>query len=67
MPHIACLGGRLEPGMVLWPPSCLLTTLTIEHLNTLLTLQKNFGRPIEYELVKEYPWSTPQLRKVDQP
>lgn len=28
-------------------------------------LQKNFGRPVEWQLVKEYPWSVPQLRKVD--
>lgn len=30
-------------------------------------LQKNFGRPVEYALVKDYDWSTPQLRKLDQP
>lgn len=29
--------------------------------------QKNFGRPVEYALVKEYPWSTPQLRRLDKP
>lgn len=31
-----------------------------------LLLQRNFGNPVEWALVKEYPWSTPQLRKVDQ-
>lgn len=30
-------------------------------------VQKNFGRPVEYALVKEYPWSTPQLRRLDKP
>ncbi|KAL4436801.1 hypothetical protein ABPG75_003940 [Micractinium tetrahymenae] len=29
--------------------------------------KKNFGRPVEYALVKDYAWSTPQLRKLDQP
>ncbi|WIA39729.1 hypothetical protein OEZ86_005790 [Tetradesmus obliquus] len=28
--------------------------------------KRNFGNPGEWALVKEYPWSTPQLRKVDQ-
>jgi hypothetical protein len=28
--------------------------------------QRNFGNPVEWALVREYPWSTPQLRKVDQ-
>eukprot|EP00877_Chromochloris_zofingiensis_P011522 jgi/Chrzof1/6623/Cz19g03040.t1 len=27
-------------------------------------LKKNFGKPVEWALVKEYPWSTPQLRKI---
>eukprot|EP00878_Enallax_costatus_P017447 GHUV01018327.1.p1 GENE.GHUV01018327.1~~GHUV01018327.1.p1 ORF type:complete len:108 (+),score=38.66 GHUV01018327.1:457-780(+) len=26
--------------------------------------KKNFGRPVEWALVKEYPWSTPQLRRI---
>ncbi len=30
-------------------------------------LQRNFGRPVEWALVREYPWSTPQLRKLDAP
>lgn len=29
--------------------------------------KKNFGRPVEYAMVKEYPWSTPQLTKLKQP
>ncbi|PRW57736.1 hypothetical protein C2E21_3641 [Chlorella sorokiniana] len=29
--------------------------------------KKNFGRPVEYALVKDYAWSTPQLRKLDVP
>ena len=27
----------------------------------------NFGRPIEYALVKDHPWSMPALRKLDRP
>ena len=30
-------------------------------------LQKNFGRPVEWALVKDHAWSTPQLRKLDNP
>merc|ERR1711988_316967 len=26
--------------------------------------KKNFGRPVEWAMVKEHPWSTPQLRKI---
>ncbi len=26
--------------------------------------KKNFGKPITYGLVKDYAWSTPQLRKL---
>jgi hypothetical protein len=29
-------------------------------------LQRNFGNPVEWALVKEHPWSTSQLRRVDQ-
>ena len=29
--------------------------------------QKNFGRPIEYGMVKKYPWSTPTLQKLEVP
>jgi|TARA_B110000003_G_scaffold91676_1_gene93860 hypothetical protein len=29
--------------------------------------QKNFGRPIEYGMVKRYPWSVPTLMKLDVP
>ena len=29
--------------------------------------QKNFGRPVEWAMVKEHPWSTPQLRRLDTP
>ena len=29
--------------------------------------QKNFGRPIEWGLVKKYPWSAPVLKKLDHP
>lgn len=29
--------------------------------------QKNFGKPVEWALVKDYAWSTPQLRKLDKP
>ncbi|KAL6760919.1 hypothetical protein V8C86DRAFT_3132189 [Haematococcus lacustris] len=30
-------------------------------------LGKNFGRPVEWALVQDHPWSTPQLRKLDTP
>eukprot|EP01025_Chloroclados_australasicus_P060866 TRINITY_DN7878_c0_g1_i1.p1 TRINITY_DN7878_c0_g1~~TRINITY_DN7878_c0_g1_i1.p1 ORF type:complete len:115 (-),score=10.21 TRINITY_DN7878_c0_g1_i1:177-521(-) len=30
-------------------------------------LKKNFGRPIEYAMVKDHPWSTPRLRKLQNP
>eukprot|EP01023_Acetabularia_acetabulum_P061975 TRINITY_DN7550_c0_g1_i4.p2 TRINITY_DN7550_c0_g1~~TRINITY_DN7550_c0_g1_i4.p2 ORF type:complete len:115 (-),score=21.31 TRINITY_DN7550_c0_g1_i4:371-715(-) len=30
-------------------------------------LKKNFGRPIEYATVKDFPWSTPSLRKLQTP
>jgi hypothetical protein len=29
--------------------------------------KKNFGRPIEYGMVKRYPWSKPTLEKLDTP
>ncbi len=29
--------------------------------------QKNFGRPVEWGLIKDHAWSTPQLRKLDRP
>jgi len=29
--------------------------------------KKNFGRPVEWGLVKKYPWSQAQLVKLDQP
>ncbi|KIZ07316.1 hypothetical protein MNEG_0625 [Monoraphidium neglectum] len=29
--------------------------------------KKNFGKPVEWALVKEYPWSAPQLRKLETP
>ncbi|BDA40818.1 hypothetical protein COCOBI_01-4720 [Coccomyxa sp. Obi] len=29
--------------------------------------KKNFGKPVEWALVKDHAWSTPQLRKLDQP
>uniref|UniRef100_A0A7R9SZ14 Uncharacterized protein n=1 Tax=Ostreococcus sp. 'lucimarinus' TaxID=242159 RepID=A0A7R9SZ14_9CHLO len=29
--------------------------------------KKNFGRPIEYGMVKRYPWSVPTLMKLDVP
>ena len=27
--------------------------------------KKNFGRPVEWALVRKYPWSTPTLEKLD--
>jgi hypothetical protein len=29
--------------------------------------QKNFGRPVEWALVKDHAWSAPQLRKLEKP
>lgn len=29
--------------------------------------KKNFGKPIEWGLVKRYPWSVPQLEKLEHP
>eukprot|EP00887_Chlorella_sp_A99_P007993 scaffold12.g7993.t1 len=29
--------------------------------------KKNFGRPVEWAMVKDHAWSTPQLRKLDAP
>ncbi|KAK9831895.1 hypothetical protein WJX81_006754 [Elliptochloris bilobata] len=29
--------------------------------------KNNFGRPVEWGMVKDYAWSTPQLRKLDVP
>ena len=29
--------------------------------------QKNFGRPVEWALVQDHAWSTPCLRKLDEP
>ncbi|CAG9463670.1 unnamed protein product [Pedinophyceae sp. YPF-701] len=29
--------------------------------------KKNFNRPVEYAMVKDFPWSTPALRKLDRP
>jgi hypothetical protein len=29
--------------------------------------QKNFGRPVEWAMVRDHPWSTPQLRRLEQP
>lgn len=30
-------------------------------------IKKNFGRPIEYAYVQQYPWSVPQIMKLAQP
>jgi hypothetical protein len=40
--------------------------LVLLLLVVMLLLQRNFGRPVEWQLVKEYPWSVPQLRRVEQ-
>ncbi len=37
------------------------------HAHTCLSLQRNFGRPVEWALVKDHDWSVPQLRKLDHP
>lgn len=50
-------------------PPCLrpcLPALVFSRLPFAL-LQKNFGRPVEYALVKDHAWSTPQLRKLEKP
>ena len=41
--------------------------LSLLAADTLGAPQKNFGKPVEWALVKDYPWSTPQLRKLDAP
>jgi hypothetical protein len=33
----------------------------------LCCLQKNFDKPVEWGLIKDHAWSTPQLRKLDTP
>ena len=30
-------------------------------------VQRNFDKPVEWGMIKDYPWSTPQLRKLDVP
>ena len=42
----------------------------LQWVHLLITIgcaQKNFGKPVEWGLVKDYAWSTPQLRKLDAP
>lgn len=39
----------------------------VSQLLLYIGLQKNFGKPVEWALVKDHAWSTPQLRKLDQP
>ena len=43
---------RSHPATIPPPPSC---------------PQKNFGKPVEWALVKDHAWSVPQLRKLDAP
>lgn len=38
----------------------------IEH-SVNVNAQKNFGKPVEWALVKDHAWSTAQLRKLDVP
>ncbi len=45
-----------------WKGSC-----TAALHETMAAAQKNFGKPVEWGLVKDYAWSTPQLRKLDTP
>lgn len=40
---------------------------SIDPVECVSCAQKNFGRPVEWALVKDHPWSTPQLRKLDTP
>lgn len=42
----------------------MILSATRNHGVRMLCMQKNFGKPVEWALVKEYPWSTPQLRKI---
>ncbi len=30
-------------------------------------VQRNFDKPVEWGMIKDYPWSMPQLRKLDVP
>lgn len=47
-------------------PSLQIFTINSQKCN-LFSFQKNFGKPVEWALVKDYAWSTPQLRKLDKP
>ena len=40
---------------------------TVFSNDWILVVQKNFDRPVEWGMIKDYPWSTPQLRKLDVP
>lgn len=31
------------------------------------SFKTNFGKPVEWGMVKDHPWSTPQLRQLDAP
>lgn len=33
----------------------------------IVTVQKNFGKPVEWALIKDHAWSTAQLRRLDVP
>ena len=44
-------------------PGIYITTVALTE--GVCMLQKNFDRPVEWGMIKDYPWSTPQLRKLD--
>lgn len=46
---------------------CIQFTHLINNFQPFVFSQKNFGKPVEWALVKDYAWSTPQLRKLDKP
>lgn len=41
----------------------LLTLVSMVHI----VLQGNFNKPVEWGLIKDHAWSTPQLRKLETP
>ena len=47
--------------------TCKLASARLDADKRRCMLQKNFGKPVEWGMVKDHPWSTPQLRKLDVP
>lgn len=54
----------MSPGII---ASVSLPMSTTTCTRRCFAVQKNFGKPVEWGMVKDYAWSTPQLRKLDAP